>query len=89
MIITGQLSWVQAEEYFEKGEPANLELARELLPYAKMLLISQWIGSTIYFAACFKWPRLIRYYLYVELLPQLIKIGIPQEISMSEDAMQS
>ena len=75
--LSGKEYWDMAEEYIEKGGPANLELAQNLFPYFKVLSMVQRVASVLYFAACFKWPRLVKWLLYFEMLDEFINIGLP------------
>ena len=75
--------WNLTEEYIEKGGPANLELALKMLPYCKVISMLQRVASALYFTACLKWPSLIKWVLYFEMLDEVINVGLPTEIEVS------
>ena len=79
-ILSGKEQWNVAEEYIEKGGPANLELAQKMLPYFKTICMVQRVVSVLYFATCLKWPRLVKWLLYFEMLDEVINVGLPFEI---------
>ena len=58
-----------------------------MLPYFKVLSILQRVASVLYFAACFKWPRLVKWILYFEMLDELINVGLATEIASSQDIL--
>ena len=86
-ILSGKEQWNLAEEYIEKGGPANLDLAQQMLPYCKVMSIMQRVFSVLYFAACLKWPRLVKWLLYIEMLDEVINVGLPVEIESSKDIL--
>ena len=88
-ILQGKEIWNLTEEYIEKGGPANLELALKMLPYCRVISMVQRVASALYFAACLKWPRLIKWVLYFEMLDEVINVGLPLEIENSKDVWLS
>ena len=82
-ILSGKEQWNLTEEYIEKGGPANVEFAQKMLPYCKAISMVQRVASVLYYAACFKWPRLVKWLIYFEMLDEVINIGFPTEIEVS------
>ena len=86
-IMSGKEQWNLAEEYIEKGGPANLDLAQKILPYFRIMSIVQRVASVLYFAACLKWPRLFKWLIYFEMIDEVINVGLPVEIESSKDIL--
>ena len=47
----------------------------------------QRVATVIYFAACLKWPRLVKWLLYFEMLDEVINVGLPVEMESSKDIL--
>ncbi len=67
-LVGGTESWHLTEQYFEKGGPPNIELAKKVFPYAKLANQIYIAGRIVLFLLCLKWPRLIKLTLYYENL---------------------
>ena len=85
--LSGKEQWNLTEEYIEKGGPPNLELAQKLFPYFKVMSIVQRVGAVLCFAACLKWPRLVKWVLYYEMLEEVLNVGLPTEIESVQDIL--
>ncbi len=84
-LVSGTESWHLTEQYFEKGGPPNIELAKEVFPYAKLANQFYLVSRLVFFILCLKWPRLIKMYFYLEGLKQFIIALLPIEINVTKD----
>ena len=84
-ILNGKEQWHLTEDFIEKGGPPNLELALKLLPYFKIVCMMQRAATVLCFIVCLKWPRLVKWLIYFEMLDEVINVGLPIEIESSTD----
>ncbi len=54
------------ESYYEKGGPPNSDLANDIFPYAKALLITFNVLRIVVFFACLQWPHRAKLCMYFE-----------------------
>ena len=82
----GSETWNQTEDYLaDKGGPPNAELARDVLPYAKLIAQVSIIARIVFFIASFKWKQLIKFHLHFEFLLETIAASMPVEINAGRD----
>ncbi len=65
-LVSGTESWDLTEQYFEKGGPPNVDLAKQVFPYAKFVNQFYLVSRGVFFILCLKWPRLIKMSIYFE-----------------------
>ena len=65
-LVSGTESWHLTEQFFEKGGPPNVDLAKEVFPYAKLANQIYLVSRFVFFILCIKWPRLIKMSIYFE-----------------------
>ena len=84
--LLGTEIWNQSEEFVEKeGGSKNAEFAREIFPYARTMMQVWFIGRILLFIVSFKWPRLIKYQIYYELITDWFSACMPVKINADRE----
>ena len=88
--MVGQETWNMSEEYLEQyqgkeGEIKNVELTEQILPYARSAMQIWFIGRIFLSFACIKWPQLIKFSFYYEMMTEWIAAAMPCNINSGRD----
>ena len=84
LTLSGGENYHQSEKFLEEEGPANIDLAREILPTLKVLT---WVLSAlrlILFVASLKYNRLSQYFIYLWLAFETVESFMPDKISMQK-----
>ena len=85
VIISAREAYHQSETFLDEGGPPNVDLARDIFPYAKAVFITFSALRVIFFIACLQWPHLAKLSLYFEYSFYVIRFFLVQDINTPSD----
>ena len=71
----------------EKEPPINIEAAYNFNPFAKITFYILVVIRFLINIFSIKWPKLLKYYLYIEIMVQMVETFIPVSLSFEDDIM--
>ena len=81
-LIFGSLNYQETERFIEEyGGPENVELTKEVLPYARTAYNLFLLGRVILLLISLKYPKLSKIFFYYEQMDMVIGAFLPYYIS--------